>query len=103
MVGVPPRKYSESHRPGYTQVLNVSSSCRWLVQNKANGVRTAVDLAGNGLRYAGQLSSAVLRVLLQVSSYLCYLCVGVCCKTICKNLETGNGSLTTYFTSAKLK
>lgn len=42
------------------------------MENKANGVRTAVDLAGNGLRYAGQLSSAVLRVLLQVGeNYFC--------------------------------
>ncbi|XP_063858816.1 uncharacterized protein LOC135099973 isoform X2 [Scylla paramamosain] len=43
-----------------------AQAARWVVQNKANGVRTFVDLAGSGLRYAGQLSSSVLRVLLQV-------------------------------------
>ncbi|XP_050716960.1 uncharacterized protein LOC126998849 isoform X3 [Eriocheir sinensis] len=43
-----------------------AQAARWIAQNKANGVRTAVDLAGSGLRFAGQLSSSVLRVLLQV-------------------------------------
>lgn len=40
---------------------------RWLVNNKADGIRTATQVAGEGLRFAGQLSAAVLRVLLQVS------------------------------------
>lgn len=40
---------------------------RWIVNNKADGIRTATQVAGEGLRFAGQLSAAVLRVLLQVS------------------------------------
>lgn len=42
-------------------------SFRWIVNNKADGIRTATQVAGEGLRFAGQLSAAVLRVLLQVS------------------------------------
>ncbi|KAK4325287.1 hypothetical protein Pmani_004147 [Petrolisthes manimaculis] len=43
-----------------------ASAARWIVNNKADGIRTVTQVAGEGLRFAGQLSASVLRVLLQV-------------------------------------
>lgn len=51
---------------GQTALIGGSQAVRWILQQKAAGLKRAAEFSGTGLQYAGRLTSALLKILLRV-------------------------------------